>query len=273
MEARPLTKRRQKDGTLYQRPREIERQLAEALPLARDDLIQRAEIDDQSSAGYLKEECLVYLIRAHLETGDHQLVDRLVETLLRRCATRIASRLRSLAPEDADDAYQDVVEELFIRIFDLDGDRSDYLQVRFGSGLKALTVDVYKRYRNAAKRAKRQETRQARIADGDLVGIDPVTALPDLALLPDERYELIEAMNGAIPRALAHLDEPIRSAFVMRHYWDWPVENQDPDIPTISRYFGKDPRTIRNWLVKARDELAAWREETNDGTATPERNS
>ena len=40
----------------------------------------------------------------------------------------------------------------------------------------------------------------------------------------------------------------------------WPVEDRDPNVPTISRYFGKTSRTIRNWLAQAEERLAAWRD-------------
>ncbi len=61
--------------------------------------------------------------------------------------------------------------------------------------------------------------------------------------------------------ALALLDEPMRTAFVLRHYEGWPIEDRDETVPTISRYFNKTPRTIRNWMTTAEQALAAWRGE------------
>ena len=272
MEIRSLT-RQKKDGTPYHRPPEIERQIVEVLPLEGSELLHRAKLDDQASADYLKEETFVYLIREHLRTDNRQLAEQLVEVLLRRCTTRIHNRLRPLSPEDVKDAYQDVVLKLFGWIVDLDDDRADYFQVRFWSGLKTLTIDTFERYLGDMKRSRRHEIQRGAAVDADPDGRDPIQELPNSDLLPDERFEIIEAIDEVAIQAIAQLDEPIRTAFVMRHYWDWPIESTDPDTRTISHYFGKTPRTIRNWLDKAQQKLAAWREETNDGTASPGRNS
>lgn len=60
---------------------------------------------------------------------------------------------------------------------------------------------------------------------------------------------------------LRALSEPYRAAFILRYYAGWPIQDRDPTVPTISRHFGKDPRTIRNWLAKAEEELERWRGE------------
>jgi len=41
----------------------------------------------------------------------------------------------------------------------------------------------------------------------------------------------------------------------------WPIEDRDPNVMTISKYFGKTSRTIRNWIAEAEKQLAAWRDE------------
>lgn len=61
--------------------------------------------------------------------------------------------------------------------------------------------------------------------------------------------------------ALSRIDEPYRSVFVLRHYFGWPTEDRFPNTRTISRHYGVDPRTIRNWLKKADQALEQWRGE------------
>ena len=45
------------------------------------------------------------------------------------------------------------------------------------------------------------------------------------------------------------------------HYGGWPIESSDPTAPSLSRYFGKSPRTIRLWLQQAERVLEDWRGE------------
>ena len=67
--------------------------------------------------------------------------------------------------------------------------------------------------------------------------------------------------SDLIRDALSRVKEPYRTAYLLRNYAGWPIEDQDPNVPTISRKFGVDPRTIRNWLKAVEDELQSWRGE------------
>src|SRR5258708_2525673 len=81
----PLT-HRNADGDVYQRTPAVERQIATALALPHDRLRQRLAVADQNATDYLKEECLVYLIRHYHRVGDAGLVNSVSEALLHRCA-------------------------------------------------------------------------------------------------------------------------------------------------------------------------------------------
>jgi len=77
------------------------------------------------------------------------------------------------------------------------------------------------------------------------------TALTDSTLSAIDRIEYHDGLNS--------IEEPYRTVFVLRYYHGWPTEDDDPTVPTISRYFNKTPRTIRNYLRRADDALVAWR--------------
>ena len=81
------------------------------------------------------------------------------------------------------------------------------------------------------------------------------------AAFAGRRVESEAIDNALIEAALSQLEEPIRSAYLLRYLEDWPIEDKDPAVQTISRHFGKTPRTIRNWLSKADEILEAWRGE------------
>ena len=251
----PLTKRKKANGKIYRRPAVLDRQIREALKLDHRELRRRSEIRDEESPDYLKEESLVYLIRHYHKVGNQRVVNDLSKSLLDRCAALIYSRLLSLRVDLRDEGYSDVVAELFSRIIDLKSDRSDFLQIRFGLCLKSLTVQVFRKQLNQLK-LERNSIPMASLEDYDGEETNPLVRPRSI------ESEVIE--KDLIRAALSQLKEPLRSAYLLRHYEDWQIENQDPSVPTISRYFNKTPRTIRNWLTKAEKCLEAWREENKD---------
>ena len=56
------------------------------------------------------------------------------------------------------------------------------------------------------------------------------------------------------------LPEHQRVAYVLRYYEGWQIESDDPDEPTISGYFKRTPRMIRNWFEQAEKTLHRWSE-------------
>ena len=255
----PLT-HKNASGKVYERHDDVVRQIVEVARLDREELHARARLDEETSPDFLKEECLVYLIRHSYRTGDKLLLDRLSEVLLSRCSKAVDSRLSSLDRDSRKEGDNDVIEQLFTRILDLDSDRGDFLQVRFWVVLKRLTIDAY------SKQVARLERDVANVplasfteyGSGDELAPGGMGRLP--SALMTRGAESVAVENAQIREALNRLDEPYRSAFLLRHA-GWAIEDQDPGVPTISRQFEKTPRTIRNWLKKADEQLAAWREE------------
>ena len=254
------------DGEIYQRQAVVDRQIQEALRLDPEELRRRSEVTDKVSPDFLKEESLVYLIRHYHKVGNRRVMDKLSESLLSRCAPLINSKLGSLGADLRDEGYSDVVKELFVRILDLRSDRGDFLQVRFWLCLERLRVQVFQKHH-------RQHTIQQ-----DCI---PLTSLPGY---DDEDTDGFTRKGGVgarntftpstfesevidmilIHKALSQLNGKLRSVYLLRHYWGWPIEDQDPCVQTISRHFNKTPRTIRNWLARAEKCLEPWREENRD---------
>ena len=253
--ARPLT-RRNTDGQVYQRLVVVDRQINEALGLGDEELRSRFEVRDEESPAFFKEESLVYLIRHHHGAGNRDLVNDLSECLLKRCATRIDGKLSGLRTDLREDGNSAVVAEVFDRILDLTDDRGDFLQVRFWMGIERITVNVFR------KQVSQFDTESS--GDYDQATIDDLTQRGAVAVPTASAGRPVESEatdNVLIEAALHQLEEPIRSAYLLRHLKDWPIEDQDPAIQTISRHFGKTSRTIRNWLSKADEILEAWQGE------------
>ena len=251
----PLT-RRNAAGQVYQRLAVVDRQIKEALGLDDEELRSHLEVRDEKSPAFLKEESLVYLIRHHHGAENRNFVNDLAECLLKRCATWIDGKLRGLRTDLMEDGNSGVVAELFERILNLASDRGDFLQVRFWMGIERITVNVFR------KQVTQFDTESS--GDYDQITIDDLTqrgavVVPTASAGRPVESEAVD--NVLIEAALHQLEEPIRSAYLLRHHKDWPIEDKDPAVQTISRHFGKTPRTIRNWLSKADEILEAWRGE------------
>ena len=134
-------------------------------------------------------------------------------------------------------------------------DRGDFLQIRFGLCLKRLTVQVFRKQLNQLKLERNS------IPLTSLEGYDVEETNP---LVRPRSIELEVIEKDLIRAALSQLKEPLRSAYLLRYYENWPIEDQDPNVQTISRHFNKTPRTIRNWFTEAEKCLEAWREENRD---------
>ncbi len=257
MELQPLT-RNTKEGALYRRSEEVDQQIRSALGMAPDALVERARIDDKDNPDYLQEESLVYLIRESHRRGQQAMVNALAEILIERCASYIDVKLRSLGPEVTEDAFQDVISSMFDVILDLNSDRGDFLQVRFWRNLELRIINTFNRsvgqQRRAAKNVPLSSLAGQEIAPSDDESISTSSQeFRDTALTADELALCQDALNT--------VDEPYRTAFILHHYHGWPIESIDSTALTISRYFNKTPRTIRNWLAKAEGALLNWRNE------------
>ena len=251
----PLT-RRNADGEVYQRLAAVDRQIKEAIGLDHEELRRCLEVSDDDPSAFLKEESLVYLIRHYHKAGNQEFVNDLAECLLKRCATWIDGNLGSLREGLRGDGNSSVVAEVFDRILDLTSDRGDFLQVRFWVVLKRITVDVF------WKQVNQFDTESS--GDYDQAAIDTLTQQGAVVVPTTFAVRSVESEgvdNVLIEVALRQLEEPIRSAYLLRHHRGWPIEDRDPAVQTISRHFGKTPRTIRNWLARADERLEAWRGE------------
>lgn len=261
----PLT-RKNADGEIYQRESVVDRQIQEALILDAEELVRRSKVTDKVSREFFKEESLVYLIRHYHKVENRGLVDALTESLLSRCATWINGQLYRLGSDAAKEGYSEVVAELFGRILELGSDKGDFLQVRFWVVLKRLTVQAFDNQLNQLN---------LECAGAPLTSLEGYDDEDTGTLTHEDRLQASNTFTTRtiesevidkilIQAALSQLKEPFRSAYLLRYYWGWPIEDQSPSVQTISRHFKKTPRTIRNWITEAEERLEVWRKEKRD---------
>src|SRR5205807_1857255 len=123
---------------------------------------------------YFQDECLVYLIREFHRQGNVGIVNDLSEILISRCKNMIYGRLQALGQRFVDDAFNDVILDLFSPILDVGSDRGDFLQVRFGLALKSLIIGVYNRYVRGMKKEAENTVPLSSTAGSESEGDDDV---------------------------------------------------------------------------------------------------
>jgi RNA polymerase sigma factor (sigma-70 family) len=237
------------DGNLYKRAPDIDNQITEALQLDKSDLIERLSIRDANVEGYFKEECLVYLIRHFKREGIHSLENEVMSHLAKRIASYTHNKIsKPLDRRYHDEAFQDVIVEVTCRLTDIETDKQDYAQCRFGHWLKRIVLNTIRPY------FKRQTQ------DRDTNSLDQRKEADDSAIADKNSPSPYDEMLRKEARGALNILEPHeRTAFELRYYAGWEIENQDPKVMTISRYLKKTPKTIYNWLRNAEAKLKEWR--------------
>jgi|GEM_PF-5207106 len=230
------------DGEEFTRSPQVEAQIIEALSLQQPSLQQRVAIQDFRQSGYLKEECIVYLIRKLLKEGEFALADELVQYLVLRIAKQVHRQLsKSLHESLVSECYSDVMSEVTCRIVDLSSNRDDYAQVRFGRWLTMLTFNMMRPFFRLQDRGRASDS----IDDDPEVPNERKKVPVDCKPLPDA--QLLEKEGLAL---LNKLDPAKRTAFLLRHGAGW-------EIVAISKHLGRSTKTISNWLKEAQKQLQA----------------
>lgn len=259
IQIQPLT-HQNPEGKLLERTPEVEAQIAQGLLLEPSILLERVAIKDFKTHEFIKEECVVYLIRKFYQEDKEKLCSDLMNCLAMRIAGRIRKQIsKSLHLQYVDDCCQDVMLEVTKRILDLTTDRDDFAQVRFGLWLEKRVFKVLEKYLPHQAKDRITDTLDENDPNQEDVerkkkinSLRDESPLPDAIVIETETRQLLEKEAYKL---LENLESNVRTAFVLRHYYGWEIENQDPSIMTISRYFDCTPKTIRNWLNRATEKI------------------
>jgi DNA-directed RNA polymerase specialized sigma24 family protein len=256
----PLTRRNSKGETLA-RTEVVSDQIATALGLDRRALLARLAVLDHKSVEYLNPECLVFLFRHFHAESDTGMAESVASALLKQCGYHIRKKLSTLDnPAARKDAFDDVVTQVFKTALDLGSDAGDYAQVRFWRWLNRIILKAFAR---AVRNEKRQNRSKPLSAVGEEADEDDDLESGGSAISEDildpSAWPDQQAMLGDAMKALSSMKPKYAEAFLLRHYHGMQIEDKDENVPTISRYFGKTPETIRNWLALAEQALLQWR--------------
>jgi RNA polymerase sigma factor (sigma-70 family) len=252
-DVRLLTRRYADTGAPYERLPEVEAQLRRALALEEHALAAEMR-HDHKSPEHIKDETLCYLIRERMHAGLHDDANAVVEVLLRRHARSIRNRIGRGGVDERhrEDCAGEIVIQLLTELFDVESDRSDFAQVRFGLYFKRVSDGVISKFRGLQERERQAESvaypRDDRTEEVNLLD----TLADECAMSAEDRVLMRDA--------LAHLPGHLREPFILRHLDGWQIESDSPSEPSISRQLKVTPRTIRNRLRDAEASLRRWRE-------------
>ena len=224
-----------KDGKTYYRRTEVLRQLEEIQDIDFDKIKARIGVSDEKDFGSLKSETLVFLLR---ELFQKEGFEEIYETLSKRILRIIYHQKPE--NENRDDFAQRVQLEFLEKVLDFETNEGDYAQVSFGQFINGLALNEKSRHYTLNKRETVTDSIEA---DSENEENQTKFDFETRNLSPEDKT--------FINQALAKLPTKIRQAFVLHYYYNYKIKSIKKDEPTLTEYFGKSDKTIRNWLTEA----------------------
>ena len=234
-----------------------------AAQVVRCQTLPRARLVAAASAtgdAALREETLVHFIRAVRRSEDHKAAADLIDILTRRMSGRLSRMARVWRLGYPPDLAEDVIDEILTDVYDqvLSNDpAAEFWEIRFWVCLNRRALNILRRRRKELDQIVSDES-----DDVDFPECEPLPADFDRRRAGIENPEV----RAVIDDALVRLPQPLRTAFLLKH---WSGFAEEPGVgggPAISTMMGVSGRTVRNYLAKAEQRLAEWRaEDDQDG--------
>ncbi len=261
--ARPLTKTKG-GGGLYARPIAVGTQIDEAVCLSRSELQTRLLIADRNAPGYLRSECLVYLVRQGRRSDDQQLMSAVLPVLLGRCEANLLVKVPDGGMTDAASLRQEILEDL-TDLFVTDGtgalpDELDFYECRFNKAFRALRIDAVRRDVRRRKRGITVIDLPPSEAASEPDGYEDAFARVSHAfkILPTQEWDVF---REPFVKAIEALPADERDAVILVHVLGYKEESEDPEKETAATRCNCTGRTIRNRLTRAAAKLSRFKED------------
>jgi hypothetical protein len=248
-ELRPpaLTKRRA-DGSIYQRPPDIEAALVRVLDLSRDEIVNALSVRDLGDPRHIASECLVHLLRRSRWDNRESFFEQLYRALMSRIDQSLPRVEHPLAQgEGVDlnrarirDQVRDRFQEMLLEDRANPGSRLDFFEARFAAGVAKLRATAKEKvWREAA----RHQTMEPQNEAGEL-SLQVERAAGSLETTPPEiwddpryRSRLEAAIDGLRPE---------QSRIIVMLRAGIPMDSIDPNAVTIRKILNCAEKTVRN---------------------------
>lgn len=259
--ARPLSKTKEDDGTLYKRLPGIEAATDAALIQDLDTLCRRAKVRDSRSADYLPSECLVHLIREAHRRAEEERRDALLRQLLERCHANLNKKVNSGIPNAAR-IRREILND-FAGLF-----ASDPIDQHF-------TLDMYEVAFNLAFMGFRitrlrpvldELAHQAPYPEEEAETVEQELQDEVLARIADLRGDTdnpeAQVFRKQVYNAILALPEEERKALLLVHYYGFKIESENASEITAATLCNVSGRMIRYRLKNAIAKLKKLKEHT-----------
>lgn len=247
-------------GTPMQRLPDVEQELAALERLSDAELIRRAKIGSRRGAGYIRNECLLALLRDAQRTQRPTVVNQLVDVLVRRMTALVRARFRARNVSLEDEATENVMYR-FVEMLSIDAtspgcESLDFYEVLFDNAVCALASTEAKRMRIHQSRIVPMPEREDDEGNDleDTLADGSITDLP-LGLSQPERGVFTRQVLDALAKLPAGEQEVMIYSIL-----GLKSEALDESEPTISSLCGVDSKTVRNRQKRAREKLANLKE-------------
>lgn len=203
----------------------------------------------------LRSETLVHLVRKFRDrAGSIATYTKFVDQLGRRVARIVGDNSKGIDDPTRDELIDSILNRVIVLILSPEQPKKgEYLEVSFRKVVQGLALNAVD-----AIFLRREKCPVIRLADDyedDGCGPESGAVVADRRPPPDELAEIAETRRLVEGSLEAITDPRHREAFLLRYGHDWPITDQDPNVPTLCGHFKRKERQIRNWLLKALDQM------------------
>ena len=223
-----------RDGKLYQRRTDIEARITAIVKLDTSNWVAEAKS--------LPPEVLVYLIRA-IASRDADVAGSLIFELSDRTHHVVIRWARGFSKVETEEIVYTIDRKIIELVLAAEpSNQSEILEVAFSEAVKRRTLKEVSKVLNrpsSSKKSVDMENPPERPDEG-VGALEQLLRVEDAARLPG----LLRKAEGAV-RDPRHYE-----VLVLRFGYDWPIQSNDPEQPTLAKKYGVSPRQIRNWITQ-----------------------
>ena len=223
-----------RDGKLYQRRTDIEARITAIINLDTSNWVAEAKS--------LPAEVLVYLIRA-IAGRDADVAGNLIFELSDRTHQVVIRWARGFSKVETEEIVHTIDRKIIELVLAAEpSNQSEILEVAFSEAVKRRTLKEVSKVQNRPSSFKKNvdiENPPERPDEG-VGALEGLLQKEDAARL----QELLRKAEGAV-RDHRHYE-----VLVLRFGYDWPIESNDPEQPTLAKKYGVSSRQIRNWITQ-----------------------
>jgi hypothetical protein len=256
--ARTLTKTK-KDGSLYERPPEVEREIDEVLPLGITELRQRLAVTDWDADAYLHSETLVHLVRTAILENRQDILSAVLLVLLARCESNLNAKVREGDLPDVESVREEILSqfsEFLATAATAQGNNLlDYYECRFNSAFLAFRISSVRKEVARLKHLDDSEETEDETYEGS--SEPPGGLFENLKQSPTQEWETLRA---PLVEAIRKLPRDERKAVILVHVLGYQQESQDPNEVTAATRCNCTGKTIYNRLKRAEKKLSSFKE-------------